>query len=297
MSLAWSATLAKARANRLPLLRLRPGQSRIRLMPLSLSLLAGVLLTAWNHSALAWGRLGHRASAKLTESRLSPEARAAILDLLEPGEFLADASTWADENAREISRSAAWHYVNVHITSAHYTSRDCRPQGCVVSKIAEFRAILADKNAPKSRRRTALRFFVHLVQDLHQPLHVADRGDRGGNNLQLHYGRFDPTNLHQVWDSGLLGSRYRNENVLWHDMAELINQSAARDWIKGRIEDWADESLEVGRRAYQDPRTHMTLRSGDTLSPDYERENLPRAVERLAKAGVRLAWLLNDILR
>jgi len=199
-------------------LRARPAGSAL--------LLAAALLASWAHPALAWGRLGHRASARLAFSRLSPAARAVIRDLLEPGESLADASTWADENSREISGSAAWHYVNVHISSPHYTSRDCRPQGCVVSKIAEFRAILSDKNASRLRRRTALRFFVHLIQDLHQPMHVADRGDRGGNSLQLRYGRFDTTNLHQVWDSGLLGSRYRNENDLWHDLFELANQPA-----------------------------------------------------------------------
>jgi hypothetical protein len=115
-----------------------------------------VLFSCWDRSAFAWGRLAHRASAKLTEAQLSPTARAAIRDLLEPGESLADASTWADENSREIPGSAAWHYVNVHISSPHYTSRDCRAQGCVVSKIAEFRAILAERKAPRSRRRTAL---------------------------------------------------------------------------------------------------------------------------------------------
>lgn len=297
MSWAWSATLAEARARRLRLLQSSPVPSRIRRIPLCLSLLAAVLFASWNRSALAWGRLAHRASAELTESRLSPEARAAVRNLLEPGETLADASTWADENSRDVPGSAAWHYVNVHISSSHYTSRDCRPQGCVVSKIAEFRAILGDKNAPKSRRRMALRFFVHLVQDLHQPLHVADRGDRGGNNLQLQYGRWGGTNLHQVWDSGLLRSRYRNENDLWHAMSELVDEAAARNWVRGRTEDWADESLDLGRRAYQDPRTHLSLRSGDTLSREYERDNLPRAVERLTRAGVRLAYLLNDILK
>ncbi len=139
--------------------------------------------------AHAWGRLGHRASARLAESRLSPRARAIVQELLEPDESLADASTWADEHSRDIPGSASWHYVNVSIASAHYDPRDCKARGCVVSKIAEFREVLADRHAPRARRRQALRFFVHLVQDLHQPLHVADRGDRGGNSLQLRSGR------------------------------------------------------------------------------------------------------------
>jgi hypothetical protein len=128
-------------------------------------------------------------------------------------------------------------------------------------------------------------------------MHVADRGDRGGNNLQVRYGRFDPMNLHQVWDSGLLRSRYRDENHLARDLSELSNQPEARNWLKGRIEDWADESLALGRRAYQDPRSRFALQSGDSLSRDYERENLPRAVERLAQAAARLSSLLNEVLK
>jgi hypothetical protein len=264
----------------------------------SVLFIAATLTSCCARPARAWGRLGHRAAAKLAFSRLTPHAQRIIRDLLEPGESLADASTWADENSREIPGSAAWHFVNVHISSLHYTDRDCRPQGCVVSKIKEFRTILSDKNEERSRRREALRFFVHLVQDLHQPLHVADRGDRGGNNLQVQYGRFDATNLHQVWDSGLLRSRYRNnEDDLLYDLIDCAKQPGSRDWVQGRIEDWADESLEVGRLAYMVPNSNVPLRSGAVLGRDYERENLPRAVERLARSGVRLASLLNAILR
>jgi hypothetical protein len=135
--------------------------------------LIAALIAATPRPAGAWGRLGHRASARLADSRLSPHARAIVRDLLEPGESLADASTWADEHSREIRGSAAWHYVNVPISAAHYDPADCARSGCVVSKIAEFRAVLADRRAPRARRRQALRFFVHLVQDLHQPIHHA----------------------------------------------------------------------------------------------------------------------------
>ena len=260
--------------------------------------IAALLIAVSPGPALAWGRLGHRASARLTESRLPPRACAIVRELLEPGESLADAATWADENSRDIPGSAAWHYVNVPIASAHYDARDCRPQGCVVSKIAEFRAVLADRNAPRTRRRQALRFFVHLVQDLHQPMHVADRGDRGGNSLQLRAGRYENTNLHQLWDSGLFRSRYREhgEANLVRDLTALAEQPEARRWTRGRIEDWADESLELGRRAYRIPGSNRTLRPGDEIGRDYVEANLPAAVERLARSGVRLAAMLNEIL-
>jgi nuclease S1 len=257
----------------------------------------GLVLACLARPALAWSRFAHRASAKLAESRLSPRATAIIRDLLEPGESLADASTWADEYSREIPGSAAWHFVNVPISARHYDRRDCRPRGCVVSKIAEFRSILLDPHAPRSRRRTALRYFVHLVQDLHQPMHVADRNDRGGNNLQLRYGRYDNTNLHQVWDSGLLYQGIRNEKELIRKMEDLAHQPESGLWLRGRIEDWADESLEAGRHAYLIPGSNATLRTGDSIGRDYERANLPVVVDRLARSGIRLAYLLNEILR
>jgi nuclease S1 len=270
---------------------------RDRRIPL-IVLMIGVLIAAMPCPAGAWGRLGHRASARLAESRLSPQARTIVRELLEPGESLADASTWADENSREIRGSAAWHFVNVPISSAHYDARDCARQGCVVSKIAEFRAVLADRNAPRARRRQALRFFVHLVQDLHQPFHVADNRDRGGNALQLRIGRYDNTNLHQVWDSGLFHWRYRQraETELVRDVTALADRPEARNWLRGRVEDWADESLEIGRRAYQVPGTGRTLRQGDEIGRDYIEPNARIAVERIAQSGVRLAAMLNEIL-
>ena len=150
---------------------------------------------------------------------------------------------------------------------------------------------------PRARRREALRFFIHLVGDLHQPMHVADRNDRGGNNLQLRYGRYDNTNLHQVWDSGMLSQGFRNENELLRELETLAREPQSRDWLKGRIEDWANESLDVGRRAYLVPGTNITLRSGDAIGRAYEKTNLPLAVDRLARSGVRLASLLNETLK
>ena len=271
---------------------------RSHLAKCGLWLAVGLMIVGSPKLAFGWGRLGHRSSARLAELHLSPRAKATIHELLEPGEDLADAATWADENSRDIPGSASWHYVNVPISSAHYNTKDCRAQGCVVSKIAEFRNILADRNAPRARRRQALRFFVHLVQDLHQPMHVADHGDRGGNALQLRSGRYESTNLHQVWDSGLFRSKYRDraESNLVRDMSALAEAPAARQWTRGRIEDWADESLELGRRAYHIPGSNRTLRSGDEISREYIEANLPAAVERLARSGIRLAALLNEIL-
>jgi nuclease S1 len=272
----------------------RPGRW---VSPLSSFVAAVLLVLAAASPVLAWGRIAHRASAKLAESRLSPRTRALIRDLLEPGESLADASTWADEHSRDIPGSNAWHFVNVPIWNSHYDPRDCRGQGCVVSKIAEFKATLLDRNAPVARRRMALRFLIHLVQDVHQPMHVADRNDRGGNSVQLRFGRYDNTNLHQVWDSGLLSRAYRNEDVLMRHLETLAKKPEANEWRKGSVEDWADESLLVGRRAYRIPGSDRTLRSGDSIGLEYEIENVPRAADRLARSGIRLAAMLDEIFK
>src|SRR5262249_58587122 len=131
---------------------------------------------------------------------------------------------------------------------------------------------------------------VHLVQDLHQPMHVADRGDRGGNALQLRSGRYEPTNLHQLWDSGLFYARYRRhaENGLFRDVTALADRPEARRWLRGRVQDWADESLQIGRRAYLIPGTDRTLRLGDEIRRDYLQANLPLPVHPAPQSRVRL---------
>jgi hypothetical protein len=129
-------------------------------------------------------------------------------------------------------------------------------------------------------------------------LHVADRGDRGGNALQLRSGRYENTNLHRVWDSGLVRGRYHKpaEDELVRDLTALAGRPEARRWARGRVEDWADESLQIGRRAYLMPGTDRSLRPGDEIGRDYIEANVPLAVERVAQSGVRLAAMLDEIL-
>jgi hypothetical protein len=240
--------------------------------------------------------MGHRAAAKLAETRLSPAALAAVKGLLEPGETLADASTWADEVRRDIPESGPWHYVNVPVTEPKYADRFCGESGCVVRKIDDFRKTLADKTASRAERRKALRFLVHLVQDLHQPVHVGDRHDRGGNDLQVQFfGK--GSNLHRVWDSGLIEQAYPDESALLRDLAALASAGGSAAWAGGSVVDWADESLAAARGAYRDPATGRELRRGAKLDLPYQNANLPVVRHRLARAGVRLAAVLNDVFR
>ena len=247
-------------------------------------------------TARAWGRQGHRVAAKVAEARLTPAARAAVKSLLEPGESLADASTWADEYRNEHRETGPWHYVNVAITESGYDPKFCPPEGCVVSKIPDFRKTLEDPKASRDDKQKALRFLVHCLQDMHQPVHVGDRKDRGGNDLQLQF--FDEgTNLHRIWDYGVM-EHYQDDEAAWfRDVDALATPENAADWAKGTVVDWANESFAAAKKAYLVPGTDRELKPGTKLGQEYQDAALPIIRRRLAQAGTRLASVLNDIFK
>jgi hypothetical protein len=242
--------------------------------------------------AFGWGRLGHRVAGKIAEARLTPAAKAAVASLLAPGESLADVSTWADEVRGNRRESGPWHYINIPITEPRYDVKFVPKEGCVITKIDDFRKILADPNAPRLQRQEALKFLVHFVQDMHQPVHVGHRDDRGGNDLQVQF--FDQgSNLHRVWDSGLIDHAKKSE-AEWVDvLSKSITPEQAATWSKGGPPDWANESLEIARLAYLNPPGNAELKKGAKLGQAYQDAYLPMAERRLAQAGVRLAWILN----
>src|SRR5262249_12298318 len=129
--------------------------------------------------------------------------------------------------------------------------------------------------------------------DLHQPVHVGDRGDRGGNDLQVQFFG-EGSNLHRVWDSGLVERAFADESALLRDLTALADDEA-RGWARGTVEEWATESLAAARRAYLEPGSQRTLRPGSKLGDAYQDSNLPVARRRLAQSGVRLAEVLNDV--
>ena len=258
-------------------------------------------LAAWGPaSAWAWGRLGHRVAGRIAEARLTPAAKLAVHDLLDPGQTLADVSTWADEVRRDRPESATWHYVNVPIAESKYHPRHEDPKGGVVSKILDFQKIVADTSAPRLQRQEALKYLVHFLQDMHQPVHVGHRADRGGNDLQVQF--FDQgSNLHRVWDSGLI-EHSKNDKTdaefeanRFQDLATKITPELADQWSKGTVEDWANESLVAAKGAYLNPLTGKELPKGAKLGQPYYEVNLPVAELRVEQAGVRLAAVLNSI--
>jgi hypothetical protein len=214
--------------------------------------------------AWAWGTLGHRLIARLAEKHLTPEAKAGVAEILEPGESLADASTWADEYRKHHRKTGPWHYVDVPLDEPRYDrkwSADDTKHVCVVDKINEFRLVVKDKSKSTEERRFALRFLLHCIQDLHQPCHVGDNHDRGGNDTQVRW--FDiGTNMHRLWDTNIIEWNTKSEDIWLTELGELNTAENQAKWMAGTVEDWATESLLAAREAYLVPGTEKRVKSG-----------------------------------
>jgi hypothetical protein len=142
--------------------------------------------------------------------------------------------------------------------------------------------------------RVALRFVIHLVGDLHQPLHVGDNGDRGGNDTRVRWFARG-SNMHRVWDSGIIERASRVEDAWLADLNVMDTPEARAKAMMGSVEDWATESLLAARGAYQDPATGMRIRPGARLADAYQDAHLPTVRRRIYQAGMRLAMVLNGV--
>jgi hypothetical protein len=156
--------------------------------------------------ALAWGPEGHAIVAEIAEARLTDAARAQVAQLLtqENHQHLDEVASWADDYRVSHPETGGWHYVDIPLSTAAYdANRDCAGGNCVVVQIQSFAATLGNKNAAPADRLVALKFVVHFVGDIHQPLHAEDDDDKGGNDVHITYfGK--STNLHSVWDGRII---------------------------------------------------------------------------------------------
>jgi len=241
--------------------------------------------------AHAWGPAGHRIVAQLAERKLSPTARAETRRLLAltHDRSLADVATWADDlrddpQRKALARATApLHFVNFSGPDCRFdAARACADGRCVVAAIERYAKVLADRSRPPAERAEALRFVVHFVGDVHQPLHAGYRGDRGGNRYQV---RLDGrgTNLHAVWDTPVLASR----KLGWQAHAERLAKSPAA--AGGTPAQWAEQSCRATRDDGLYPRGHV-------VDAAYLERMRPLAERRLREAGARLAALLNRAL-
>ena len=248
------------------------------------------------HPAHAWGRLGHRLVAALAWDDLTPQARAQIALLLE-GEAdptLPGIASWADE-LREHDpdlgkRSSRWHYVNIAEDDCRYdAAKHCKDGDCVVEAIRAQTAILADASRSKAERLQALKFVVHFVGDAHQPLHAGFGRDKGGNDFQVQFdGR--GTNLHSLWDSGMLKAA-NLEEAAWLQRLRAIPLAV----------DLPPQPLSPPSAQWAEASCRIVLRPGfypakATIGDAYVQTWRPLAEEQLRRGGAELAVTLNAAL-
>lgn len=241
----------------------------------------------------AWGPLGHRMIAGLAQQQLSEPAQREVRALLQPDDesTLVDVATWADDlrdtDPALFRSTSRLHYVNFSSAQCNYVpQRDCRKGECVVAAIGRYENILADRSRPRAERADALRFVSHFIADVHQPLHASFKRDKGGNSVQLRYGR-ENWNLHAVWDSLILNST----GLRWPDYAKRLAASPAPSAADagGDPAQWAEESCRTVRDdgVYPD---------GNSIDDEWLARERPVAEQRMRLAAARLAATLERLL-
>ncbi len=245
--------------------------------------------------ALGWGPEGHELIARIAETQLTPAVHAKVAAILGPNVTMASVASWADEIRRSRAETGAWHYIDIPIDKLRLDlARDCPKGDCVIQKIEDFETALRNPNTPPVQRREALLFVIHFVGDMHQPLHDSDNKDKGGNDVRVVYkGR--NMNLHSLWDSGLLGSMGK-ENDLFPVYAA---QSArhAKKWDRGSVEDWSEQAHRVAVKVVYGKLPTTEKGTPVTITAAYEAKADPVVRQQIEKAGARLAKVLNEVLR
>jgi hypothetical protein len=282
---------------------------------------AWVLNIASSLPALAWGDEGHEVIALIAQTHLDPTALkkvsallAADTDSLTSHDIAAEA-TWADKlrnsndnGARQKTRQ--WHYVDIEISAPDIdyacfghpflSSGELASNGpeadCVVDKIQQFAAELASPATNPEEQIVALKFLLHFVGDIHQPLHAADDNDRGGNEKRVAATGFRAGNLHHFWDTEFVRRLGPDAAAIASDLNRRISASDVQRWSQGGAADWALETFTIGRDDAYGQLPEPSGRGIFVLSDDYVAMADRDVASQLSKAGIRLAYILNKTL-
>lgn len=238
----------------------------------------------------AWGQNGHRVTGAIAQQYLTPKAQQAISRLL-PNEDLAEASTYPDEMRSDPSvfwkkTANPWHYVTVPPGNT-YAEIEAPEEGDALTALELFTSTLTDPQASLSDKQLALRFIVHIIGDLHQPLHVGNGTDKGGNEVKLEF-FWQDSNLHRVWDSGLIEQQELSYTEWTTLLSRKISAQQAKEWAVSDPQVWIKESALLRDKIYPE---------SDKVAWDYLYQNMPYVKQRLQMGGIRIAAYLNQIFK
>lgn len=249
-----------------------------------------LLLTAL--PSYGWGREGHQLIARLAASQLNPKAKSAVSELLDPGETLESVSTWADEIRANRPETTTWHYINIPVTAKGDWRKYCPDTDCVVSIVEKLERRMTSTSLSRKERRETLFFLVHFISDLHQPLHVGDKGDRGGNDVPTVYRNY-AGNLHGTWDAGLILGYKETDPALWDRVMRRPSSWEWRRTVRGGPQQWVWQSHGIARDvAYP----HLPAQRPAMLGEDYAQAAKSSIEKQLRRAGLRVAAVLNRTL-
>lgn len=236
-------------------------------------------------SCFSWGVTGHRATGLIAERYLNSKAKKKIKKLLGQ-QSLAMVSTWMDEIRSDstYNYTADWHWVTIE-TGKTYEESPKNPNGDVIMTLERLISELKSGKLDEKKQAEYLKMIVHLVGDIHQPLHVGCCDDRGGNSVRVKWARND-SNLHSVWDSNMIDET----KLSYTELADALGQpdkATVATWQQASVRDWARESMSYRKQVY-------AIGDGN-LGYKYSFKNLDTVEHRLLQAGIRLAGVLNQV--
>ncbi len=252
-------------------------------------------------SVPAWELNGHRIVGQIAQNHLSTKAAEQVKGLL--GETLAQCSTWADEmrNNPKYKHVEPWHYVEIPNGKTYETSKK-NPEGDILKALREIEDVLRDEKAIAEKKTEALKFFIHFMGDLHQPLHVSRGTDRGGTQCYVKWMHdTNKSNLHKVWDSLMIESQ-KLSFTEYSQFLDNVSEEKRKIFVSGDFDSWSKESMALREKIYPPHFAKYCKAKGfppfkdqPLLGYEYRFEYIKSLEEQLQKAGLRLAEKLNSI--
>lgn len=240
--------------------------------------------------AYGWGMKGHDIIASIAESHLTPKAKKHINKALDnrPMTYYA---TWMDNirNDNRYAHTSTWHYANVD-EGYTYQTMPKNEKGNVVIAVNDVVEILKDKNISDSLETVNLKYLIHMVGDLHCPMHAGRLSDSGGNGVKLKWFG-ENTSLHTIWDDKIIESSHKWSYSEWNENINVQPRKTVDSLQRGTPEEWFNETVKYTTKIYE------VTPAGGNYSYAYIYNMAPIAEEQLYKAGVRLAKLLNEIYK
>lgn len=253
-----------------------------RLLILSLTLCIAL-------SASAWGPKGHDTVAYIAEKHLSKRTLKKVQEVLD-GHSLVYVANWMDNasHTEEYKHTKTWHYVNVDPNEGSYAEASKEAKGDVVTAINSIVEHLMSGELTAEEEQTELMMLIHLVGDMHCPMHAGYKNDLGGNRTKVKYFGKE-RKLHSIWDSEIVESAHRWGYAEWQYQVDRATKKEQKAIAQGMPNDWIEETVVLARDIYERSTT------GENLSYDYVAYYTPIIEQQFLKGGIRLATLLEDI--